>query len=442
LRKFALQFQTHPLIFKLPPHRLAGERSSHAAGIVLPTPKQDAAPHPRDLTSTAVAGGAQHHSRANGVSNGKRGRGRPPGHPKTGGRRKKAATNGSAPDGQANGAAIPPCTCGGRYASHDPLRVDAQYSRAIADTILDRHASGETIRGICRTPGFPSDRTVRRWAYNDLDGFKARFHEAGRQFCQALDEEALEIADNRDGDWVLNPKTERMDFCHENVQRSRVRIETRQKCIARAWPERFSDRYSVSNEVTGKDGAPLIPENNASPRELARAILDIFGSAGQQAREEIDATALGGMAKTVGAPRAMFGSPASIVDAEEVADDGTPGDEAIDINDFAPGDLATVGELNIEFISGSSPATSWWWLLGQTGERVARITGLDAARAASRQLAETGKIARGGQAHPPASPSPSHKRASMSPASTDVLELFALPEQDMRPRQPTVVRSR
>jgi hypothetical protein len=39
-------------------------------------------------------------------------------------------------------------------------------------------------------------------------------------------------------------------------------------------------------EHTGKDGAPLLPENTASPRELARAIMDIFRSAATENKDD------------------------------------------------------------------------------------------------------------------------------------------------------------
>jgi phage terminase small subunit len=40
------------------------------------------------------------------------------------------------------------------------------------------------------------------------------------------------------------------------------------------------------HEHTGKDGAPLLPENSASPRDLARAIMDIFRSAATENKDD------------------------------------------------------------------------------------------------------------------------------------------------------------
>jgi hypothetical protein len=50
-------------------------------------------------------------------------------------------------------------------------------------------------------------------------------------------------------------------------------------------PEKWRER--VSNEVTGKDGAPLIPD--ASSRDVARAVLDILREAQVDKKDEPDA---------------------------------------------------------------------------------------------------------------------------------------------------------
>jgi phage terminase small subunit len=44
--------------------------------------------------------------------------------------------------------------------------------------------------------------------------------------------------------------------------------------------------FTAKVEHTGKDGAPLLPENSASPRDLARAIMDIFRSAATENKDD------------------------------------------------------------------------------------------------------------------------------------------------------------
>ena len=43
------------------------------------------------------------------------------------------------------------------------------YAPEIADAILERLASGESLRAICRDKGMPNDRTVRGWVLDDRD---------------------------------------------------------------------------------------------------------------------------------------------------------------------------------------------------------------------------------------------------------------------------------
>jgi len=73
-------------------------------------------------------------------------------------------------------------------------------------------------------------------------------HGIGDQYARAmyeraalLAEEALEISDDVSGD----------------VQRDRLRVDTRKWFAARLDPKKWGDKLSA--EVTGKDGAPLIP---------------------------------------------------------------------------------------------------------------------------------------------------------------------------------------
>ena len=42
------------------------------------------------------------------------------------------------------------------------------YDRELANTISSRMAEGESLRAICRSPGFPSEGTVRGWAVRNM----------------------------------------------------------------------------------------------------------------------------------------------------------------------------------------------------------------------------------------------------------------------------------
>jgi hypothetical protein len=53
--------------------------------------------------------------------------------------------------------------------------ADCLYTRQLADEICRRISEGESLRSICRDPGFPSEGSVRAWSREDRDGFAVRF---------------------------------------------------------------------------------------------------------------------------------------------------------------------------------------------------------------------------------------------------------------------------
>jgi hypothetical protein len=90
-----------------------------------------------------------------------------------------------------------------------------------------------------------------------------------------MGDELLEIADDASNDWLERQNKDGATFKvvdQENISRSRLRVDTRKWLLSKMLPKVFGDRLSA--EVSGKDGAPLMPE--ASPRDMARAVVDIL----------------------------------------------------------------------------------------------------------------------------------------------------------------------
>lgn len=312
-------------------------------------------------------------------------RGRPKGHPKTGGRKKAAA-----PDCQASAVPITPCTCDGRFASLN-LRVDDLYDPRLAEEIVTRIAEGETLTKICADRSrMPSDGTVRKWVRENIDGFTAKYERARALAYDALEDMIRDTADDASGDYIIDAKGKPV-FVYESVHRSKVKAENLRWILAHQRPERYGDRVALTGHP---DAPPLIPEA-PSNRDLARAIFSIFREARIEGEggEQIDGASLGAFAAAaVGAPKGLFGLPGNVAEAELVADDAPAVVEEIDLADFAAGDLATVGELSIEFIAGTTHADARFWILDRQGQRLTPVTGTEAAKAASRAYAATGRI--------------------------------------------------
>ena len=123
--------------------------------------------------------------------------------------------------------------------------------------IIRRLSDGEPLAQICRTEGFPTPRTVRNWRDEDPE-FASAIARAREDGFDAIAEDTLAIADDgrndfmeRLGDgagegWALNG---------EHIQRSKLRIETRLKLLAKWDPKRYGEM--VKTEHSGPNGGDI-----------------------------------------------------------------------------------------------------------------------------------------------------------------------------------------
>jgi hypothetical protein len=117
------------------------------------------------------------------------------------------------------------------------------YSDAIADVLCDRLAKGESLRSICRDSAMPGRQTVADW----LTHHQAFFDQYSRARLIGLDEiadELLEIADNADGGEESSAAR-----ASANIQRAKLRIDTRKWLLSKLAPQRYGDR--IQHEHTG-----------------------------------------------------------------------------------------------------------------------------------------------------------------------------------------------
>ncbi len=132
----------------------------------------------------------------------------------------------------------------------------SRYTADLAADICRRLAEGETLRAICRDPAMPDKATVLRWLG---DGEKADFRDqyarAREMQADALFDEALEIADDASGDWSTDKDGKKVPD-HENIQRSRLRVDTRKWAAGKVAPKRYGDKI----QHTGDGGGPIRTE--------------------------------------------------------------------------------------------------------------------------------------------------------------------------------------
>lgn len=144
------------------------------------------------------------------------------------------------------------------------------YTKEMGEAICERIANGEPLRQICRESGV-AWRTVYHWLADNPD-FSARFARAREVGYDAIAEQCLEIADDgafdavEGEDGVLRTNS-------EVIQRSKLRVETRLKLLAKWSPKKYGDKLDLNH--SGDIGFKTMSDD-----DLDRAIADALSKAG------------------------------------------------------------------------------------------------------------------------------------------------------------------
>ena len=154
----------------------------------------------------------------------------------------------------------------GRPSSYDPV---------VAEKICELLSEGVPLREICRMEGMPPWRNIYFWMARDED-LSAHIARAREMGYDNIAEECLDIADNSTNDWMDREfrnahgkiEVERVADT-EHIQRSKLRIETRLKLLAKWKPEKYGDKTIIAGDP---NGAPIKTEEAGSGRlfELIR----------------------------------------------------------------------------------------------------------------------------------------------------------------------------
>lgn len=151
----------------------------------------------------------------------------------------------------------------------------SKYTVEIAKQMCELLADGVPLREICRREGFPVWQTVYDWMVKDdaavaagggagLSGAIARAREIG---YDAMAEDCLRIADDAANDWMETEHGQRLNA--EHVQRSKLRIETRLKLLAKWNPKKYGEKLALAGDAEN----PLKVEAEVAADKLLQAIL-------------------------------------------------------------------------------------------------------------------------------------------------------------------------
>lgn len=140
----------------------------------------------------------------------------------------------------------------------NPIGRPSLYSPGIAAEVLGRMTEGNSLRTICKADDMPAPSTIFLWlkAYPE---FSEQYALACDQRADAIFEESLEIADDREGDVTLTE--DGPVFNNARVQRDRLRVDTRRWFVGKLAPKKYGEKQAI--DVSGS----LVTPEAASARK-------------------------------------------------------------------------------------------------------------------------------------------------------------------------------
>ena len=128
------------------------------------------------------------------------------------------------------------------------------YNAKDAAEIVERLSKGEPLAVICRDDWLPSTTTVRNWMDADAE-FSCAIARARELGFDQIAADCLAIADHTANDTKIVGEGGAEQPNAEWISRSKLRVETRLKLLAKWDPKRYGDK--VTQEHTGADGGAI-----------------------------------------------------------------------------------------------------------------------------------------------------------------------------------------
>lgn len=126
----------------------------------------------------------------------------------------------------------------------------AEDRAAIIQRVVDGLSKGTPLTVICAGEGMPTPKTIRDWRDDD-ETFAIAYARAREDGFDAIAEECLTIADDGTNDFVEKKRADGSEYDavdSEHIQRSKLRVETRLKLLAKWDPKRYGDKTLVGSD--------------------------------------------------------------------------------------------------------------------------------------------------------------------------------------------------
>ena len=136
-------------------------------------------------------------------------------------------------------------------------------TQEVVDHILQGISEGKTLTSLCADPDMPNRSTFIDWVNGDRE-LSQRFAHAREAGYDVIAEECLKIADFSALDTLISEKTGNPQADSEWIARSRLRVDTRLKLLAKRYPKKYGDKLDLEHsgssdmKITFKIGGQTI----------------------------------------------------------------------------------------------------------------------------------------------------------------------------------------
>lgn len=127
----------------------------------------------------------------------------------------------------------------------------SDYTPELGDLVCSGIAEGQSLAKICTNELLPTTRTVYTWLRTYPD-FLRNYEHAKEDQADKMVEEMLEIADDGTNDYMLSEAEGDGSTAYklngENIQRSRLRVDTRKWAASKFKTKKYGDRVLNENK--------------------------------------------------------------------------------------------------------------------------------------------------------------------------------------------------
>jgi hypothetical protein len=124
------------------------------------------------------------------------------------------------------------------------------FSEELAERICEIISESDRgIRTICkRHDDLPKPTTIMRWL-KELPEFREQYARAKELQAEFIADQILEIADDSGDDIKVDDKgREYVD--HDNINRARLRVDSRKWCASKLFPKKYGDKATLDVNQT------------------------------------------------------------------------------------------------------------------------------------------------------------------------------------------------